>query len=49
MPARSTRQEARDRIFKAFHAQLDRVIPADEQVPLKGAVFVDFEESRPKP
>jgi hypothetical protein len=44
MPARSTRQEARDRILKAFHAQLDRVIPADEQVPLKGSLFVDFEE-----
>jgi hypothetical protein len=44
MPARSTRQEARDRILKAFQAQLDRVMPADEQVPLKGSVFVDFEE-----
>lgn len=44
MPARSTRQEARDRILKAFQAQLDRLIPSDEQVPLKGSLFVDFEE-----
>lgn len=44
MPARSTRQEARDRILQAFQKQLDRLIPADEQVPLKGAMFVDFEE-----
>ena len=44
MPARSTRQESRDRILKAFHAQWDRLIPADEQVPLNGALFVDFEE-----
>jgi len=44
MPARSTRQEARERILKAFQRQLDRLIPADEQVPLKGATFVDFEE-----
>ena len=44
MSARCTRKEARDRILKAFQAQLDRLIPADEQVPLKGATFVDFEE-----
>ena len=44
MPARSTRQEARARIFSAFRAQLDRVIPEDESVPLKGATFADFED-----
>ncbi len=44
MPARSTRQEARARILQAFAAQLDRVIPADETVPLKGATFADFED-----
>jgi len=42
MPARSTRQEARARILAAFAAQLDRVIPADETLPLKGATFADF-------
>ena len=44
MPARSTRQEARARILTAFTAQLDRVIPEDEGVPLKGATFADFED-----
>lgn len=27
-----------------FAAQLDRVIPADETIPLKGATFADFED-----
>lgn len=44
MPARSTRQEARARILAAFTAQLDRVIPEDEGVLLKGATFADFED-----
>jgi hypothetical protein len=44
MPARSTRQEARARILAAFAAQLDRVIPADETIALKGATFADFED-----
>jgi hypothetical protein len=44
MPARTTRQEARARIFAAFRAQLDRMIPEDESVPLKGATFADFED-----
>ena len=44
MPARTTRQEARARILAAVAAQLDRVIPADEEVPLKGATFADFED-----
>ena len=44
MPARTTRQEARARILSAFAAQLDRVIPEDENVPLKGATFADFED-----
>lgn len=44
MPARSTRQEARARILAAFTAQLDRVIPQDEGVSLKGATFADFED-----
>ncbi len=44
MPARSTRQAARARILAAFQAQLDRMIPADEEVPLKGVTFADFED-----
>ena len=44
MPARSTRQEARARILASFEGQLDRLIPEDEEVPLTGATFLDFEE-----
>ena len=44
MSARSTRQEARARILAAFAGQLDRLIPEDEEVPLKGATFADFED-----
>ncbi len=44
MAARSTRQEARARILAAFTGQLDRVIPENESVPLKGATFADFED-----
>lgn len=44
MAARTTREEARARILAAFQTQLDRVIPADETVPLKGATFADFED-----
>ena len=44
MPARTTRQEARSRIFAAFRAQLDQMIPEDGSVPLKGATFADFED-----
>jgi len=44
MAARSTRREARARILAAFTAQLDRMIPQDETVPLKGAIFADFED-----
>ena len=44
MAAQSTRQEARARILAAFAGQLDRVIPEDESVPLKGATFADFED-----
>jgi len=44
MAARTTRQEARSRILAAFQAELDRMIPEDEGVPLKGATFADFED-----
>ncbi|MHB1768470.1 MAG: hypothetical protein ACYCUV_11555 [Phycisphaerae bacterium] len=43
MSAIRTRQEARERIAKHFFDELDRVIPADESVPLKGQTFRDFE------
>ena len=44
MPARNTRQEARVRILAVFSVQLDRMIPEDEEVPLKGLTFADFED-----
>lgn len=44
MPSRTTRQEARKRLQGIFEVILERCVPADESVPLKGRVFRDFEE-----
>ncbi len=44
MSARTTRQEARARLLAGFEAELERLIPADESVPLKGSRFTDFED-----
>ena len=44
MPARTTREQARQRAIAAFMTSLDRIIPADESVPLKGSLFVDWED-----
>lgn len=43
MPAKRTRQEARDRLRKVFEAELDRLVPADPSVPMKGRSLRDFE------
>jgi hypothetical protein len=43
MAARTTRREARERLVKTFMESLDRMIPEDESVPLKGKTFRDFE------
>src|ERR1043166_7982251 len=43
MAARTTREEARDRVLKAFMDSLDRIIPPDESVPLRGRTFLDWE------
>ena len=43
MPARISRQEAREAARQAFEASLDRMMPADESKPLKGAKFIDWE------
>jgi hypothetical protein len=43
MAARTTRLEARGRIIKSFMDSLDRIIPPDEQVPLRGRTFLDWE------
>jgi hypothetical protein len=44
MPARRTRQEARERITQVFQLELDRIIPPDGSTPLKGRKFVDWED-----
>ena len=44
MPATTTRNEARQRLLKLFTDSLDRIIPADEAVPLRGQTFRDFED-----
>ena len=44
MPARTTREQARQRAIDAFMASLDRIIPADGSVPLRGSTFRDWED-----
>jgi len=44
MPARTTRQAARERVLKTMVQALDRIIPEDESTPLRGATFRDFED-----
>lgn len=44
MPARTTRQQARERILKTMTEALDRMIPPDEAVPLRGSTFRDWED-----
>src|SRR2546423_10864048 len=44
MPARTTRQQARQRLIDSFMASLDKVIPPDEAVPLRGRTFLDWEK-----
>ena len=43
MPALTTRQAARERLLKIAQSAINRLIPADESCPLRGAVFADFE------
>jgi hypothetical protein len=44
MPARTTRQQARQKMIDTFMSSLDKVIPPDETVPLKGRTFLDWEK-----
>ena len=43
MPASTTRQEARDRLLKIALSAIDRLVPSDEKVPLRGSTYADFE------
>lgn len=44
MAATTDRKAARERLMKLAEDQVDRLIPADESVPLKGQYFADFED-----
>lgn len=44
MPARVTREQARQRMIRTFMESLDKVIPPEESVPLKGRTFLDWEK-----
>jgi hypothetical protein len=44
MPALTTRKEARERLLKLFEKSLDRMIPGEEAIALKGQTFRDFED-----
>ena len=43
MPALTTREAARKRLFEVAEAAIDRLIPEGEERPLRGQVFADFE------
>ena len=44
MSALTDRQKARERLGRIFQTILDRMIPADEAVPLPGKKFVEWED-----
>lgn len=44
MAATTDRQAARERLMALAKAQIDKLIPADESVPLRGQFFADFED-----
>ena len=44
MSALRTRREARERVKRVCSAELDRVIPLGESIPLKGATFLNSED-----
>lgn len=44
MAATTDRKAARERLTALALAEIDRLIPADENVPLKGQFFADFED-----
>lgn len=44
MAARTNRQAARERVMAAARKALDRLIPADEEQPLRGRTFAEWED-----
>ena|SRR5579872_1023855 len=43
MPAITSRQAARERLMKVAQTAIDRLVPSDERIPLRGSTFADFE------
>lgn len=43
MCSRTNRQQARQRLDAIYQSLRDKLIPADESVPLQGGVFLDWE------
>jgi len=44
MSALTDRQKARERLSHVFQSILDKMVPADESVPLPGKKFVEWED-----
>jgi len=44
MSALTDRQKARERLSQVFQSILDKMIPADNSVPLEGRKFVEWED-----
>lgn len=44
MPSRINREQARQRLDAIYHSLRDKLIPADESVPLQGGKFIDWED-----
>jgi hypothetical protein len=44
MPSLTDRQKARERLRAAFEAQLEKLVPSDTTVPLRGGTFLEWED-----
>ena len=44
MPSRTNREQARQRLDSLYQSLRDKLIPADESVPLQGGKFIDWED-----
>jgi len=44
MPAMTSRKESRQRLLELFQQSMNRIIPEDDSVPLRGQTFRDFED-----
>jgi len=44
MSALTDRQKARERLSQVFQSILDKMIPADNSVPLEGSKFIEWED-----